>query len=464
MEDRQPFPSSFGELLKTARKRQRMTQQQLAHRLGVHANTISSWELGSYLPAARGVVLELARHLARDELATRHLLEASLIALAPYWSVPLPRNPFFTGREEILEALHARLHTDQVVALTQSYALHGLGGIGKTQIALEYAYRYALEYSAVFWIEAETVTRITASLLRLAACLQLSERQEADQPGMLAAIQLWLATHHHWLLIWDNLEDPELLRHWLPPARKGAILITTRSPALGPLALGMDLLPMGNEEGGLFLLRRARVLEPGAPAEQMHQLAVRMPKEYAAAEELVKTLGGLPLALDQAGAYIEETGCGLADYLSRYHSQRTVLLHRRGTRVREHPEPVATNWSLSFEQVKHLNPKASDLLQFCAFLHPDAIPEELFTTVVPNLDPSPLIDDLITLDEAIECLRAYSLVRRYSETKTLSMHRLVQAVLQDSLLEEQRFQWTQQVVSIFNHVFPSGEPETWLLC
>src|SRR6266487_2016427 len=470
MEDRQPFPSSFGELLKTARKRQRMTQQQLAHRLGVHANTISSWELGSYLPAARGVVLELARHLALDELATRHLLEASLIAFAPYWSVPLPRNPFFTGREEILEALHARLHTDQVVALTQSYALHGLGGIGKTQIALEYAYRYALEYSAVFWIEAETVTRITASLLRLAACLQLSERQEADQPGMLAAIQLWLATHHHWLLIWDNLEDPELLRHWLPPARKGAILITTRSPALGPLALGMDLLPMGNEEGGLFLLRRARVLEPGAPAEQMHQLAVRMPKEYAAPEELVKTLGGLPLDLDQAGAYIEETGCGLADYFQRYTHRRAHLLDRRGTLGGYHPHSVMMTFKLSHERVEREQKAAANLLRVCAFLQAEAIPEELFTVGAAHLgsELESMAADPVQFDQAIAVLRRLSLVQRQAETHTISLHRLVQTVLLESMTETERAHWTSRVIAAldvaFPEVLPATEPAAWEPC
>ena len=89
----------FGELLKTYRKRRHMTQRQLAQRLSVHANTVSSWELGTYLPATRGLILELARHLGLDELETRQLLEASLTALAPYWHVPFPRNPYFTGRE-----------------------------------------------------------------------------------------------------------------------------------------------------------------------------------------------------------------------------------------------------------------------------------------------------------------------------------------------------------------------------
>jgi len=102
------------------------------------------------------------------------------------------------------------------------------------------------------------------------------------------------------------------------------MLITTRGAALRTLALGIDLLPMRPEEGVRFLLSRAKVLEPAATPEQMQQFAVRSPTDYAAAEELVTALGGLPLALDQAGAYSEETGCSLADYSQRYEQQRAL--------------------------------------------------------------------------------------------------------------------------------------------
>src|SRR6266478_4299556 len=293
MESQQTFPASFGELLKTFRKRKQLTQKQLAQQLGVHANTISSWELGTYLPDTRGLVLELARHLALDEQETRQLLEASLTALSPHW----------------------------VVALSQSYALRGLGGIGKTQIALEYAYRYALEYSAIFWIEAETIEHVMSSLLRIVELLQLPERQETDQQRIVAAVQRWLSTHSRWLLTWDNVEDLELLQRLLPSTRQGATLITTRHQALGTLARGMDLAPMERGEGMLFVLRRAKVLEPEATSERMHQLAVSMPAEYAATEKLVAAMEGIPLALDQAGAYIEETGCSVSAYLERYEQQ-----------------------------------------------------------------------------------------------------------------------------------------------
>ncbi|BCL78998.1 helix-turn-helix domain-containing protein [Ktedonobacteria bacterium brp13] len=288
---------SFGTLLNFFRKRRYLTQQQLAEGIGVHRNAISRWELGDFLPASKAMVLELARYLYLNDQESRQLLEASLTALSPHWSVPLPRNPFFTGREEILEALHAQLGVDQVVALTQSSALHGLGGVGKTQIALEYAYRYALEYRAVFWIGAETDEQIVSSLVHIAEVLQLPGRDDKDQQRVVALVQRWLTTQKQWLLIWNNLEDLNLLPRFLPPTRQGAILLTTRSQVLGTLARGTDLASMEHEEGKWLLLRRARMLGPEATSEQMQQLAARLPHEYTAAEELVTLLGGLPLAL-----------------------------------------------------------------------------------------------------------------------------------------------------------------------
>ncbi|HET8845600.1 MAG TPA: helix-turn-helix domain-containing protein, partial [Ktedonobacteraceae bacterium] len=318
--------TSFGELLKTYRKRKGLTQRQLAQRLDVHGNTVSSWELGAYLPAARGLVLELARYLELDELEARHLLEASLTALAPYWYVPSPRNPFFTGREKSLKMLHASLSVGRMDALTQSYALQGLGGVGKTQIALEYAYQHALEYSAIFWIGAETEEQIISSLLRIAEVLQLPEREDKDQQRVIAAAQRWLSTHSQWLLICDNAENLDLIDGFLPPARQGAILITTRSQALGTLAGSIGLLPMEQEEGILFLLRRAKVLELEARREHVQQLAIQMPHQHAVAAEVVTAMGGLPLALDQAGAYLETTQCGLPAYLNLFRTRRATLL------------------------------------------------------------------------------------------------------------------------------------------
>jgi tetratricopeptide (TPR) repeat protein len=443
-----------------------LTQKQLAQQLGVHANTISSWELGTYLPDTRGLVLELARHLALGEQDTRRLLEASLTALSPHWLVPLPRNPFFTGRKEILEALHMQLHVEQVVALTQSYAIRGLGGIGKTQIALEYAYRHALEYSAIFWIDAETIEHVMSSLLRIAELLQLPEREEADQQRIMAAVQRWLSTHNQWLLIWDNVEDLELLQRLLPPTRQGAVLITTRRQALGTLARGIDLAPMGREEGMLFVLRRAKVLEPEATSEQMHQLAVSMPAEYAAAEKLVAAMEGMPLALDQAGAYIEETGCSVSAYLERYEQQRARLLDRRGVLGGDHPHSVTATFLLASKRIEREQSAAADLLHVCVLLHAEAIPEELFVEGAAYLGPelASLATDPYQLDQAIAVLRSLSLVQRQPETCTLSMHRLLQAVLREQMSGPEQAEWLRRVVAALNAVFPDVTHEAWGRC
>jgi transcriptional regulator with XRE-family HTH domain len=283
---------AFGDLMKGFRKKKKVSQQELSAKLGIHYNTLSNWERGMCLPDSKGMVLEAAKGLRLDEQETRLLLEASLTALAPYWHVPVARNPFFTGREDVLEDLHTRLGINQVVALTQSYALHGLGGIGKTQIALEYAYRFALEYSAVLWIEAETIESVLSSLLHIAEVLHLPGREEAGQQRIVTAVQRWLSTHNQWLLIWDNLEDLDLLQRFLPPARQGAILLTTRRQSLGTLARGIGLRSMEEEEGLVFVLRRAGILAPEASEEEVEQLRARMPGEYATAAELVRLMHG----------------------------------------------------------------------------------------------------------------------------------------------------------------------------
>jgi tetratricopeptide (TPR) repeat protein/DNA-binding XRE family transcriptional regulator len=454
--------TSFGDLLKTARRRQRFTQGQLAARVGVHLNTLGAWERGDYLPATRGLVLDLAQQLQLDKAETRQFLEASLTALAPYWTVPFPRNPCFTGREVLLEHLHASLSAERPIALTQSYALSGLGGIGKTQLALEYAYRYALNYSAVFWLAAETSETLLVSLQQIAEVLQLPVRQEAEQMRLVADVRRWLSAHRDWLLIGDNVEDVDLFQSVLPPARQGAILLTTRLQALSTLAEGLEVPPMSHEEGSALVARRVKRLHfPGAANGQSK--AALSPDEAAAASSLVKLLEGLPLALDQAGAYMEETGCSVADYLQRYLQSRQPLLARRGIAAAHHPASVTTTVRLALEQVGELDSAAADLLKVCAFLQPEAIPEELLVTgaafwgpVLEAVAPAPA-----QLDQALAVLRRFSLVSRYAEAHTLAVHRLVQAVIQDDLDPATRKLWSERVLRAVNAAMPQGDFGTW---
>ncbi|HEU5199220.1 MAG TPA: FxSxx-COOH system tetratricopeptide repeat protein [Ktedonobacterales bacterium] len=458
--------SPFGDMLKTFRKRQRLSQQALATRLGVHRNTIWSWEQGNYLPDSKGMVLELARQLGLSGAEERQFLEASLTALSAHWSVPYRRNPFFTGREHILHHLHESLATRKEAALVPASALHGLGGIGKTQTALEYAYRYAQHYAAIFWIEAETSEGISASFLRIAEQLGLTGAQEADHAQIVAAVQRWLASHRDWLLIWDNVEDLEILQRWLPPTRQGALLFTTRRQTLGALARGIELPTMTLEEGTLFVLRRANVLPPEASNEHVQQVLQERPGAYTTAQQLVIALGGLPLALDQAGAYVEETPCRLEDYLDLYQLRRADLLKRRGDAVLDHPASVVTTWSLSFEHMEHVNGAAADLLRLCAVLHPDAIPEELFSGGAALLGErlGNTAADPFQLHAAFQAVSAYSLLKHQVEARTLSIHRLVQAVLWEQMSEQEREVWLWRAIRALNAAFPEITHHVWSQC
>ncbi|GHO45754.1 tetratricopeptide repeat protein [Ktedonospora formicarum] len=460
-------PGSFGALLYTLRKRQHLTQQQLADAVGMHRHAISRWEQGKALPVSKAIVLELIQYLRLDANDARHLLEASLTAPAPLWGVPFSRNAFFTGREETLETIKNHLHPDRAAITGSSYALYGLGGVGKTQVALEYAYRYSLAYRAVFWIESETNDQVLFSLQRMADLLQLPERSESDQQQVTKAVQHWLATHTQWLLIWDNVEDLELPQRVLPPDPQGDFLVTSRRQTLEILPYGIELQPMEVDEGILLLLRRAKVLERDATSEQIHQLIVGMPDEYTAATRLVKLVGGLPLALDQVGAYLEETGCGLVNYLHLYELQQPFLLNRRGGPGIYHPQSVTATFHLAKGQLEQTQKEALDLLYLCAFLHAESIPEELFHIGAQHLGPrlTPIVGDTVQFDLMFMTLRNLSLVHRQPQMRTLSLHRLLQDVLREQMESEEMRLWGGRVIRMVNAAFPEGIPfVNWVRC
>jgi tetratricopeptide (TPR) repeat protein len=340
-------------------------------------------------------------------------------------------------------------------------AISGLGGVGKTQLALEYAYRHRSDYQAVLWAQAQTREALTSSYLTIASLLGLPEKDASESALVIAAVKQRLQTSTGWLLILDNADELALARDFLPPTVGGHVLLTTRAQAMGRFAhrVEVDILPRAL--GALFLLRRAGLLVLDAALEQAPQ------QEQACA--ICEALGGLPLALDQAGAYIEETGCSLLEYQRLFEHRSVDLLARRGGLVEDHPLPVATTWSLSFEQVEQRNPAAADLLRVCAFLAPDAIPETIVTEGAPHLGPrlASVGADPYLLGEAIEVLRAYSLLRRDVGEEVgslLSVHRLVQAVLQESMDEPSKKTWAKRVVLALNAAFPFVEHQTWSLC
>jgi tetratricopeptide (TPR) repeat protein len=376
------------------------------------------------------------------------------------WNVPFARNPFFIGRDALLEQVHEQFHRAQPATPNHALALSGLGGIGKTQIAVEYAYRYRDEYRAVFWVHADSRETLVADFIALARLLDLPEQDAQDQMRIVGAGKRWMEQHEGWLLILNNADELPLLTNFLPGGGKGYILLTTRSQATGRIAESLSVEKLELAEGMRLLLRRAKLLAPG---ETLETVSAPMREE---AQSLITELDGLPLAIDQAGAYIEETGCSLSEYLGLYRRRRFALLKRQSSVSPDYPHTVASTWALSFQQVEQADPAAAELLRLCAFLHPDAIPEAILTQGAEQLGPvlQEVAEDPFLLNEAIQLLRRYSLLKRDPQAKLLSLHRLVQVVLKESLDAKTQQQWAERAVWAVNAAFPEVEFANWNRC
>jgi tetratricopeptide (TPR) repeat protein/transcriptional regulator with XRE-family HTH domain len=474
---------SWNERIRQERIRRNLRQQDLADQLGTTALTIRRWERGIQQPGPYFrmklcslfeksaeelglVTVNASLPTTTEDDGSKATQAPSSLAEAPgIWTVPYLRNPHFTGRDDLLERLAQQLScqkqeaaTTRQAVLSQPQAIKGLGGIGKTQIAVEYAFRAQEQgrYTHTFWINAASEEAILTSFQMLAERLpDFTARDEKDQHKLITAILRWLeACPQPWLLIFDSADEPALIQPYLPQLGQGSILLTTRAHAISWLAAPLEVEQMGLVEGTRLLLHRALRLQ--ATDEECNE-----------ATNIVIALDGFPLALDQAGAYIEETGCSFSDYFQLYEQHRATLLARRGRQATNYPASVVTTWEISFQKIAQSQPAAAELLRLCAFLFPDYIPEELLTQGAPYWPPllQEAVTDLLRFNELLEALLAFSLIKRQTQERLLSLHRLVQAVQQDQMnLEEQR-QWAERVVRATTAVFPEEvKATTWQLC
>jgi tetratricopeptide (TPR) repeat protein len=385
----------------------------------------------------------------------KHLATSSLRAgdsEGKLFILPDARNQFFTGRSQILDDLH------HVLASEGKVALSGMGGMGKTQTAVEYAYRHRGEYRAVLWAKADNEESLKAGYATIASNLNLPEKDETDKTLVTAAVKRWLERHPDWLLILDNADDLKLVSDLLRRQWGGHVLLTTRAHATGGISR-IDTLEMTPEEGTLFLLRRAKVIGVN------DALGAATVDEQELASEITRELGGLPLALDQAGAFIEEEQRSLAEYLELYRREGTDLRAARGGIIADH-EPATITFSLAFRQVAIANAAAADMLRACAFLAPDAIPEEIFVSGAGELGENlaPMAGGGINLVKMIGEAGRFSLIRRNAKNGTIEIHRVVQQVLKDEMDEQMQRLWAERVVRALNESFPEPEHQNWPLC
>jgi len=208
-------------------------------------------------------------------------------SLPPIWNVPHNRNPNFTGREDHLASLKMALGSGKPAALTQ--AIHGLGGVGKTQLALEYAYRKVAEYDIVWWVRSEEPATLAADYASLAKALDLPEKEAADQKIIIKAVKQWLEQNPKWLLVFDNAKDHIEVRNYIPQGETGHVLITSRNANWRGIATPLDVKVLERSESVDLLLKRTGYTD------------------IEAADALADALGDLPLGLEQAGAYMDAT-------------------------------------------------------------------------------------------------------------------------------------------------------------
>ncbi len=369
-------------------------------------------------------------------------------------NIPYKHNRFFTDREDILERIHHDFLSQRMQEETRFQALTGSIGIGKTQIALVYAQRYEAEYQVCFWIDATTDLSLYESMVSLAELLKFPEQDRADDQCLYRAIKRWLQNNDQWLLVLDNLSNMAYLDAFIPPRSHGHVLITTLRQTLELFTYPILVPPMDQNDCTHFLLSRAGIID--TPIKEA---------DYRNAQAIIDETDRVSLVLDQAGAYIEETCCGLERYLGLYRDRAGSLLAQRGRSGYTHQEPIEVAISLTLDKVADELPEALTLLRLFAFLQRDAIPTDLLADGTVALD-GPLRalagDDLAS--RAIFVLRQFSLIQHSTRTNTFTINRVVQTIVREKMPKKARRLWTQRVVRLIYTVFPSAEFETWSLC
>jgi hypothetical protein len=315
-------------------------------------------------------------------------------------NLPFAPNPAFTGREAELERLGECLQKSGEVAVTQTVALHGLGGVGKTQLAIEYAWKHLGGYEAVLWVRADSPQTLDASLAGIAGVLGLPESSVKEQDVQTDAVLRWLKGHERWLLIADNADTDEAamaVRDRLTPNLRGHVLVTSR---LGRWPINIAHLS----------------LEVFLPDDAAHYLQDRVAKEGQqagdrnAARKLAEELGFLPLALEQAVAFIIE----LRWSFDKYRERLRKLLDRHREGATRYPASVGKTWNITLES---LTPLARALLRLAAWFGPDDIPRGIFSVDLTILSEGlgESVEDL-AIEEALGELARFSLIRLTPET------------------------------------------------
>jgi tetratricopeptide (TPR) repeat protein len=371
-----------------------------------------------------------------------------------------PLGDLLKGRDEELQRLIANLGSlAPATALTQAQAIHGLGGIGKTRLAVEYAWRSGDRYDAALFVVADSPEALRVGLASLArpGLLALPEYETGAEAKIIEAVMVWLREHPRWLLILDNIDTEEAakaIKDILPQLGNGHVLLTSRRRAWPPAVRKQSLGELTREEATQFLLQRTD--GERTPAENDAEQAGR----------LAEILDGLPLALEQAAAFIGHHQTTFARYLEDWEREREKVLEWHDAAVMDYPASVAATWQKTFSQ---LCPEGAAILRLSSFLAPEPIPEEMFEKGKEKFEEAAkaLAEETgqqmteRTARDAFSDLAGFSMITRSAGNFTV--HRVVQEVLRTRIPEGHRREWIERSLRLVNAYAPfeADDVRTW---
>jgi tetratricopeptide (TPR) repeat protein len=353
----------------------------------------------------------------------------------------------FKGRDEFLAQLRATLQDKPIAAVTAKHAIHGLGGVGKTRAAIEYGNLHEEHYNALLFITVDSPDKFESELANLCGVLKLAEKDAKEQKAQYEAALNWLQANPGWFLIIDNVDSPEAalkVETELAKLRGGHVVITSRIANWSKAVVALELDVITPEAAQELILEHTadkRAITPDDPAEAL---------------ALAHDLGYLPLALEQAGAYIAENHCSLAAYRALWKKHDDEVLHWHNAQLMKYPRPVATTWQTSFDRV---GPDGQHLLNILCWLAPDPIPVEMLEKI-SSVDG----EVEINLKTARRNLAKYSLIKWVdAEHTSLRVHKLVQEITEYRLAVGVRLGWLKRGLRMVDE-FCDGDPgdvRTW---
>ncbi|RDW63506.1 hypothetical protein BP6252_11051 [Coleophoma cylindrospora] len=422
---------------------------------------------GVFLPLIYGEGRENALKRLRKEVdesnEIREFEKLSKTKVEPQFRVPFVRDPKFVGRAEITQQITSRLDQQRRVALC------GIGGIGKSQIAIEYCYiwRDRYPYCHVFWIHASSLDSFEQAYREIAKSMSIPGSED-PQDDTLATVRDWLSRSENgpWLLILDNADGLELffesnssareekgpyISSFLPRGSQGSIIITTRDSRIGHR---------------LTDLEEPIMVPPLNPPEAEQLLRCKIPSgDRLVTQEmqsLLEILGFIPLAITQAAAFIQENGIAVRQYINELQQSDSDLqdyLEEHIPDPRRYPESensVIRTWKLSFDQIARQNTRAANLLSLMVQLDRQAIPKALLKNENERS---------IEFTKAVGTLQAYSLIKTERDGSTFEVHRLVQLSTQRWLrIQKREAEWQEKALALVENKFLDGYYGTWQEC